>query len=288
MVEPIRNTYFTMLDADIDPIEQAEQLAANLMSFRLHPHRGRYFAISMVRSYYEGESLAAATRSHRERTAAQLDILAIKTMHETIDFIAFCTGYLAARMFLPALAPSPNLSRFLLPDQHQVADETRKQSVAKSTAYMPALSEIHDNRAAPRDSRLVHRLLAEYLEVLIEDPRPSTLEAIIGRSYEASTHFSARQIAETLDRARLWATLGWRRGQAERRFRLEPRGIYLQNIAGDVRVAIDRAARTASFADLRRVRLLALPDIEAQPHPCDDAAVTQWIARNVALAQRCL
>jgi hypothetical protein len=286
MTDAIRENYFPLAGEEMDPVEAAEQAAADLMSFRVHPHRGPYFAVSLVRSSYQGDALAAAARSHQERTAAQLDSLVIKTLHEAIDFIAFCTGYLAARMFLPAIAASPNLSRFLLPAEHHIADELRKQSVARSALFMPALSEIHDNRAAPRDSQLVHRLLADYLEVLIEDPRPSTLEAIIGRSYEASMHFSARQIAETLDRGRLWATLGWRRGQAERRFRLDPRGRYLQNIAGDVRVALDTGGETASFADIRRVRLLTLADIKSNPHPCDDMVVTSWIAENCAQARQ--
>jgi hypothetical protein len=286
MADAIRENYFPTAHDELDPLEAAEQAAANLMSYRLHPHRGPYFAVSVVRSQYQGDALSAASRSHQERTAAQLDSLVITTLHEAIDFIAFCTGYLAARMFLPAIAATPNLSRFLLADSHKIADELRKQSVARSALFMPALSEIHDNRAAPRDSQLVHRLLAGYLEVLIEDPRPSTLEAIIGRTYEATTHFSARQIAETLDRGRLWATLGWRRGQAERRFRPEPRGRYLQNIAGDVRIALEPEGKTASFADIRRVRLLTLADIHSNPHPCDDVSVTNWIARNYAEARQ--
>ena len=270
--------------SEIDPVEAAEQVASDLMSFRIHPHRGPFLAVSVVRSQFAGDALAAATRSHQERTAAQLDALSIKTLYETIDFIAFSTGYLAARLFLPAVANTTNLLKLQLDDQYKISDEVRKESVAKSTSYIPALSDIHDNRAAPRDSILVHRLLAGYLEVLIEDPRPSTLEAMLGRSFEATTHFSARQIAETLDRARLWATLGWRRGQAERRFKFEPRTMYLQNIAGDVRVEFTDDQK-ASFADIRRVRLLTLPDIRANPHPCDDEAVTEWIARNCAQAQ---
>ena len=137
MADAIRENYFPFGAENIDPLEAAEQVAADLLSFRVHPHRGPYFAVSIVRSQYQGDALAAAARSHQERTAAQLDSLAVKTLHETIDFIAFCTGYLAARMFLPAIGASPNLARFLLPADHAIADDLRKQSIAPFGAVHP-------------------------------------------------------------------------------------------------------------------------------------------------------
>jgi hypothetical protein len=284
-----------MIDASfhwsVDEDEAAETAIADKIGFRTNPLRANAFALSMIRSRYRDMALENASIANGEKTREQLDLLAITDISATIEFLAFCSGYLAARMFLPAVGNGPVLSRLLLGEDQPIDDDLRKESIERAQQYIPALSEIHDNRASPRDSRLVHKLLSGYLAILIEDPRQTTLDTLL-RGFEepdnrrTASGFSARQIAESLDRSRKWATLGWRRGQAERRFRSGPRLAYLENLAGDVRILLMENGTHAGFADIRRIRYLDLATLQDAPHPCDDPVIAAWIAENYALARQ--
>jgi hypothetical protein len=275
---------------DLD--DDAEEYAvADVIGFRSNPQKGNFLAISMVRSLFKDDAYEVAAQSTGERTKEQLEILAANDVAQAVEFLAFSSGYLAARMFRPTLGEGRVLSHLLLPPSESIPEAIRKNSIERATDYLPALSEIHDNRSAPRDSRFVMKLLSHFLAVLIEDPRASTLDTLL-LGYQASeggrtaSSLTARQISETLDRARLWATLGQRRGLAERRFRVGPRAVYLENISGDVRVILDPDRKVASFSDIRRLRLVDLETIRDKPHPCDDAVITGWIADNCAAAQQ--
>ncbi len=274
------------MDAD----ETAENAMADLIGFRTNPLRANAFAISMIRSAYRNGAFDNASIANGEKTREQLDALSVTDIPAALEFLAFSSGYLAARMFRPDLGDGPVLSRLLLPDDQPIDDASRKESIERAHHYLPALSEIHDNRAAPRDSRLVHKLLSGYLAILIEDPRQTTLDTLLRGFEEADTRrgasgFTARQIAESLDRSRQWATLGWRRGLAERRFR-KGRGAYLENLAGDVRVVFTDNGTHMGYADIRRVRYLKVADLPHTPHCCDDAAVAGFMNQNHALARQ--
>ncbi len=281
--------FHTFLDED----EAAESVTADLIGFRSHPQKGSFLPISMVRSRYRDDFLLHANLSNGEKTREQLEALAISDISRSLEFLAFCSGYLTARMFMPAMGEGPVLGRMFMPDHEPIDEPIRKESLDRAKEYIPALSDIHDNRAAPRDSRLVQKLLAHYLSVLIEDPRQSTLDTLLSgyddpEIQRSNSGLSARQIAEALDRSRLWATLGWRRGQAERRFRVGPRGTYMENISGDVRILFEPGTNFAGFSDVRRLRRIDLATIRANPHPCDDLVVAGWIADNCAAARQAL
>jgi hypothetical protein len=275
----------------IDEDEAAENAIAEQIGFRTNPSRANGFALSMIRSGYRNNALDNASIANGEKTREQLDALSIPDVSSAIEFLSFCSGYLAARMFLAGLGEGPVLTRLLLADDQPIDDGLRKESIERAQQYLPALSEIHDNRASPRDSRLVHKLLSGYLAILIEDPRQTTLDTLL-RGFEepdnrrGASGFTARQIAESLDRSRNWATLGWRRGQAERRFRAGTRGDYFENLAGDVRIVFDRNGTHIGFADIRRIRYLDLSQLPKTPHPCDDPVVAAWMAENCALARQ--
>jgi hypothetical protein len=283
-----------MTDAEfqwtIDPEDAALDEAANAIGFRAIPPRSGIMALSIVRSGFKNGAYEAASIANAEKTREQLDLMSISETAQAVEFFSYCSGYLGARMFHSAVGDGPVLSRLLFRDDQAVDDAARKDSLERAKIYLPALSEIHDNRAAPRDSRMVHRMLSGYLAVLIEDPRQTTLDTML-RGYEEPdtkrgiSGFSARQIADMLDQSRLWATLGWRRGLAERRFRAVPQSRYLENIAGDARVMLDADGGHAWFADLRRVRKFSLADGRQPPHPCDDATITEWVAQNCELAR---
>ena len=263
--------YHTFLDED----EAAETLVADLIGYRTHPHKGQFFAVSVVRSHYREDALVHANLSNGDLTRDRLQALSIMDVMPAIEFLSFSTGYLAARMFMPSIGEGPALSRMVLPDSEALPEEMRKASLDRAKEYIPALSDIHDNRAAPRDSRLAQRLLAGYVALLIEDPRQSTLDSLLSGYEEAdiqrgNSGLTARQIAQAVDTSRLWGTLGWRRGQAERRFRLDQRGTYLENISGDVRVMFEPESAYAGFSDIRRLRRVDLESIRGKPHPCDD------------------
>jgi hypothetical protein len=283
------NRNHTFLDED----EAAENLVADIIGYRAHPQKGQFLGISVVRSRYREDAFLHASLSNGDLTRDRLLALSIMDVVPAIEFLAFGSAYLAARMFMPNMGDSPALSRMLLPDSEALPETMRKESLDRAKDYIPALSDIHDNRAAPRDSQLVQRLLGGYVSVLIEDPRQSTLDSLLSGYDEAdiqsgNSGFTAHQIAQALDTARLWATLGWRRGQAERRFRLDQRGTYLENIAGDVRVMFEPESAYAGFSDLRRLRRVDLETIRAQPHPCDDMFIANWIADNCAAARLAL
>ena len=274
----------------IDEEEAAENAAAEIIGYRTNPQKGTFFAVSMLRSLYRPDFHDIAALSMGERTREQLDLLSIGEVSSAVEFIAFCAGYLTARMFWPTVGEGAVLSRVVLPDHEPVPDAARRDSIERAAQWLPALSEIHDNRGGPRDSRMVQKLMAGYLAILIEDPRPSTLDTLLGGYSEGDPHrtssgLSARQIAETLDRSRLWTTLGWRRGLAERRFRLAPRGAYVENIAGDVRILFEEDGVQVRFSDIRRIRSAKLTTLRDHPHPCDDAVVTAWIADNCTFAR---
>ncbi len=281
--------YHTYLDED----EAAENVTADLIGFRTHPHKGQFLAISVLRSRYREDAMLPASMSTGERTREQLEALSIADVTGATEFLAFSAGYLAARMFMTSVGEGPALSRIVLPDTEQISEKLRKESLEKAKVFIPALSDIHENRAAPRDSLLVQKTLSGYIAVLIEDPRQTTLENLLSGFGEEDTQrgssgFSARQIAELLDSSRIWATLGWRRGQAERRFRADSHGEYLENISGDVRVIFEPESSFAGFADIRRLRRVDLSIIRTNPHPCDDLIVANWIADNCAAARQAI
>ena len=275
----------------MDEDEAAETAMAELIGFRTNPIRANAFALSMIRSAYRDNALNNASIANGEKTREQLDMLSVTDIPAALEFLAFSAGYLASRMFLAGLGEGPVLSRLLLADDQPIDDGLRKESLERALVYLPALSEIHDNRAAPRDSRLVHKLLSGYLAILIEDPRQTTLDTLL-RGFEEPDHrrvasgLTARQIAESLDRARNWGTLGWRRGLAERRFKVVPRSSYLENLAGDVRIVFADNGTHVGYADIRRVRYLDLGQFPRTAHACDDVEVSEWIARNCVLARQ--
>ena len=275
---------------EVDETEAAENAVAPLIGFRANPQRGSSPAISMMRGRYNATAWENASIANGEKTREQLEALSAMELGPAMEFIAFSTGYLAARMFHPHPGDGPVLSRVLLPDEQPVEDAARKDSLERAQHYLPAISELHDNRAASRNSRFVCEMLGSYLAVLIEDPRQTTLDTLL-RGYEEPdirrgvSGFSARQVAEALERSRLWSTLGWRRGMAERRFRWGPRNAYLENIAGDVRVLFNPEGSRVSFADIRRLRVLDVGKLRDTPAICDDEAVALWIDMNCTAAR---